>query len=92
MYARLHQLNQVVHDDVDTVLVEIAVIPEAEQIQFQRLALHHDLPRHIGDIQGRKVRLPGDGAEAGELRTVELDEIIPVPDAYSANVSSTFGA
>ena len=49
--CRLHQLNQIVHDDVDTVLVEIAVIPETEQIQFQRLALHHDLSWNIGDIQ-----------------------------------------
>ena len=32
---RLHQPDQVVHDNVHTVLVEIAVIPEAEQIQLQ---------------------------------------------------------
>ena len=75
---RLHQPDQVVHDDVHTVLVEIAVIPEAEQIQLQRFALHHDLPRHVGNVQGRKVRLSGDRTKAGKLRTVELDEIVPI--------------
>ena len=75
--SSLEASYQFVLDDVDTVLVEITVIPETEQIQFQRLALHHDLPWNIGDIQRRKIRLPGDGAETGELRTIELDEIIP---------------
>ena len=54
------------------------MIPEAEQIQLQRLALHHNLPRHVGNVQGRKVRLSGDRTKAGKLRTVELDEIVPI--------------
>ena len=32
---RIHKADKVFHDDVHTVLVEIAVIAEAEQIQFE---------------------------------------------------------
>lgn len=74
----LHQLDQVIHDDVDAILVEIPVIAEAEEIQLERLALHHLDVRDIADIDRSKIRLPGDRAEAGEFRAVELDEVIPV--------------
>ena len=37
----IHQTNQVLHDDIDTILMEIAMIAETEKIQFQALALHH---------------------------------------------------
>lgn len=76
--ARLHQLDQVIHDDVDAILVEIPVISEAEEIQLERLALHHLDVRDIADIDRSKIRLSGDRAEAGEFRAVELDEVIPV--------------
>ena len=33
--AGFHQLYQVIHDDVDTIFVEITMIAEAEQIEFQ---------------------------------------------------------
>lgn len=30
--SRIHQTNQVIHDNVDAVFVKIAVVPEAEQV------------------------------------------------------------
>ena len=56
--------------------MEIAVVAEAEQIQLERLALHHALTGHVGDVDGRKVRLAGHRAQARELRAVEFDKII----------------
>ena len=72
----VHEADKVVEDDVDAVLVEIAVVAEREQIEFQRLGLHHALARDVGDDDGRKVRLPCLGAERGELGTMESDEIL----------------
>ena len=75
---RFHQADEVLHDDVYAVLMEIAVVAEAEQIQLERLALYHALAGHIGDIDSSKVRLAGHRAQAGELRAVELDKIVIV--------------
>lgn len=72
----VHKADKVVEDDVDAVLVEIAVVAEREQIEFQRLGLHHALARDVGDDDGRKVRLPCFWAERGELGTMESDEIL----------------
>ena len=72
----VHEADKVVEDDVDAVLVEIAVVAEREQIEFQRLGLHHALARDVGDDDSRKVRLPCFGAERGELGTMESDEIL----------------
>ena len=72
----IHQFDEVLHDDVDTILMEIAVVAEAKQVKLQALALHHS---HVGDVTDadfRKIGLPGDGAEAGELGAVELHPIV----------------
>ena len=74
----IHEPDQVIHDDIHTVFMKIPMIAEAEQIEFQRLALYHPLRRHIGNIQGGKIRLSRDGTETCEFRTVKLDKIIPV--------------
>ena len=50
--SRVHQLYQVLHDDVDAVLMEVAVITEAEEIEFQALALHH---QRAGNVINNKV-------------------------------------
>ena len=60
--ARVHELHQIFHDDVHAVLVEIAVVAETEQIQFQALALHHVLARNVVDDDGGEVGLAGFGA------------------------------
>ena len=44
---RIHQFNQIFHDNIHTILVEITMISETEQIEFQGLTLHHSLPRNI---------------------------------------------
>ena len=75
---RVHQMNEVFHYDVHAILVESTMIAEAEQVEFQTLALYH---LDIGDIANtdfRKVRLPRDGTEAGEFGAVEFDEIVTV--------------
>ena len=75
---RVHGLDEVVHDDVDAVFMEITVIAEAEQIEFQRFTFYHALTRDVGNVNRRIVRLARHGAETGEFGTVKLDEIIPV--------------
>ena len=60
---RVHQLYEVFHDDVDTVLVEVAVVAEAEQIKLQALALYHSYVGHIADAYLCKVGLSGDGTQ-----------------------------
>ena len=74
----IHETNEIFHDDIDTVFVEVAVIAETEEIEFQALAFDH---LDIGDVANDdigKVGLPGDRAEAGELGAVELDPIVVV--------------
>ena len=75
---RIHKANQILHDDIDAVLVEIAVIAEAEQIEFERFTLHHAHIRHIRNGHGRKIRLSGNRTQTGKFRTVEFDKIIIV--------------
>lgn len=76
--ARVHQFDQIVHNDVHAILVEVAVVAEAEQIQLERFALDHFDIGHIADVNRRKVRLAGHRAEAREFRAVEFDEIVAV--------------
>lgn len=74
----VHKADEVLHDDIDDVLVEIAVVAEAHEVELQRLALDHPAARDVRDIDGRIVRLARDGAERRELRAVELDPVIIV--------------
>ena len=74
--ARVHQLDEILHDDIHTVLVEGTVIAEAEEVELEALALDHLHIRDIADVYGRIVGLPGDGAEASELRAVEAHPVI----------------
>ncbi len=67
----IHQLDEIFHDLVDAILVEIPVVAETEQIQFQALALDHPHVRNIADPDLGEVRLPRDRAQARELRAVE---------------------
>ena len=73
---RVHQMNEVFHYDVHAILVESTMIAEAEQVEFQTLALYH---LDIGDIANTdfcKVRLPGYGTQARKFGTVESNPII----------------
>lgn len=75
---RVHQLDQVIHDDVDAILMEVAVVAEAEQIQLERFAFHHFDIGNVADVNRREIRLAGHRAEARELGAVEFDKVIAV--------------
>ena len=75
---RIHGIDEVVHDDVDAVFVEVSVVAEAEQVEFQSLAFDHPFIGDVGNINRSVVRLTGHGTEAGEFRAVKLDEVVPV--------------
>ena len=72
----IHQFDQVFHDDVYTILMEGSVAAEAEQVELQTLALHHLDIGNIVDVDGGKVWLPRDGAEAGELWAIKAYPIV----------------
>ena len=74
----MEQFNQVGHDDIHTIFMEVAVISETEEVKLERFTFYHVLVRDIGNINGSKIRLAGFRAQAGKLGTVEFDEIIPV--------------
>jgi len=74
--ARIHELDKVLHDDVDAVLVEVAMAAEGEQIELERLRLHHLDIGDIGDDDVGKVRLASDGTQRGELRAIELHPVV----------------
>ena len=73
---RVHQFDQVFHDDVHAVFVEIAVIAERKEVEFERLRLYHLLPWNVGNVDCGEVGLPRLGAERGELRTMESNQIL----------------
>ena len=58
--------------------MEIAMVTETEQVEFQALGLNHTFVGHIGNLDFREVRLPGNRTKAREFRTVELYPIIIV--------------
>ena len=74
----VHQFDQVFHDDVDAVFVEVAVVAEREKVEFERLGLHHLLSRDVGDVDCCEVRLPCLWAQRSELRTMESNQILVV--------------
>lgn len=72
----VHEADEVLHDDVDAVFVEVAVVAETEEVELQALALYH---AHVGDILYAnlgKVGLTRDGAQRCELGAVELHPIV----------------
>ena len=76
--AGAEEFDEVGHDDVHAVFVEVAVISKGEEVEFQGFAFYHVFIGDVGNIDGGKVGLPGLGAEAGEFGAVEFDEEVPV--------------
>ena len=74
----LHETDEIFHDDVDTVLMEVAVVAETEEVELEALALYHQFARDVHDANLCKVGLSGDGAEGGELRAIELYPVVVV--------------
>ena len=73
----IHQLDQVIEDDIDAILMETAMVAETEEVELQALALHHPDVGNIADPDLGEVRLPGNRAKCRELRAVEPDPVIP---------------
>ena len=67
----IHQFHQVFHDDVDTILMEVAMVAEAEKVQFEALALNHAHAGDVVDDDVAKVRLARFGTQRRELRAIE---------------------
>ena len=72
----VHQADEVLHDDVDAVLVEVAMIAEGEEVELEGFALHHALVGQVGNVDFGKVGLSRDGAQGGELGAVELHPVV----------------
>lgn len=72
----IHQTDEILHDLVHAVLVKIPMIAEAEQVQFQALALHHSHVRDVADTYLSEVRLAGDRAQGGEFGTIEPHPVV----------------
>ena len=73
---RIHEANEIFHDDIDTVFVEIAMIAKGEEIEFEAFALYH---LYIGDVRNTdfgEIRLASDGTERGELWAVEAHPVV----------------
>ena len=73
---RIHEADKVFHDDIDAILMEVAMITEREEIELQTLALHHSHVWHILYLYLCKVRLSGNRTERSELRTVEQYPVV----------------
>ena len=72
----IHQLDQILHDDVHAVLVEVAMVAEAEEVEFEALALHHQRAWNVINNDVPEVGLTCLGAQRGKLGTVERHQII----------------
>ena len=72
----LHQGDEVFHDDVDTVLVKVAMVAEAEEIKLQAFALHHLDIRNVADANLGKIGLSRDGTQRCELGAVETHPLV----------------
>ena len=59
----VHKFYEVLHNDIHTILVEIASVAETEEVEFEALALNHLYMWDIGDSYLRKVGLAGYGTE-----------------------------
>ena len=44
---RIHEFNEVLHDSIHTVFMEITMITEAKKIEFKTLTLNHSLARDV---------------------------------------------
>lgn len=74
--AGVHQFHEIFHDDIDAILMEVAVVAEAEEIELETLALHHIF---VGDIiyyYMSEIRLACLGAKRCKFGTVEGDKIV----------------
>ena len=72
----IHQLDEVLHYNVDAVFVEVAVVAEAVQVELEALAFNHLDIGHVAYADLGKIGLAGNGAKGGEFRAVEAYPVI----------------
>ena len=71
----IHQLDQVLHDDVYAILMEVAVVAEAEKVKLEALALHHQRTRDVINDEVPEIGLASLGAQRGKLRTIQRHQV-----------------
>lgn len=74
----MEEVDQVVHDDIYAVFMEVTVIAEAEEVELQGFTFYHEISGDVGDVDGGKIGLPCLRAETGKFGTIEFDEIVAV--------------
>ena len=75
---RLHQGDEVFHNNIDTIFVKCAMIAKAEQVEFQTFAFYHFHRWQIANANFSKIGLPRNRAQAGKFGTVEPHPIVVV--------------
>lgn len=74
--ARRQGFDQIIEDDVDHVLVEVAAVAEAAEVELEGFRLDHLGIGHVADQDRRPVGLAGDRAEAGELHALQQCPVV----------------
>jgi hypothetical protein len=72
----IHQLDEIVHNDIDTIFVKSTMRTKAEEIEFETFALYHAFVWDVIDVDCGEVGLPRNGAESRELRADKSNPVI----------------
>src|SRR5438105_4310046 len=75
---RLQQRHQIVQDLIDDGLVKNPLVSIRKIIELEAFHLDTQLVWHITNRDRRKIRLAGDGTEAGEFGEDEFDDVVAV--------------
>lgn len=75
---RIHELHEVIQNQIRTIFVESTVISETKEVQLKTLTLHHANIWNVRDDNLCKIGLVGDGTEAGKLGATEGDPIVSI--------------
>ena len=74
----VHQSDEVLHNSVDAVLMEVTMIAEREKIELQALRLDHTLSRQVHNLYLCKVWLSCYRTKRCKLWAVKLHPIVVV--------------
>ena len=72
----IHQLDEIVHNDIDTIFVKSTMRTKAEEVEFEAFALYHPLVWDVIDVDCGKVGLPRNGAESRKLRADKANPVV----------------
>ena len=76
--ARPSGFHQIIKDEIGDLLVKMAFVSIRPKIKLQAFEFHAKLVRNVTDPQRGKIWLARFGADAGELRAVKGNLIIPI--------------